>query len=1009
MNNLKRVLSLGLTGAMLTGMMVMGASAAKFNDADKITHTEAVNTMVALGVLKGKDTGNYDPQGIVTRAEMAKIICVALNGGEDPTLGVKATPTYKDIKGHWAESYIEYCSSIGVIAGQGDGTFAPDATVTGSAAAKMFLVALGYDTKVFGFTGMDWEINTNVQANDAKLYDDLKGMNASAGLTRDNAAQMAFNAMEAKIMEKSYDSVASTGEVTYKYALSTTTTFLNEYFDAYTFIGTYEGNKDTGAANVDGQIKVIGRLDTESAVYDDKGAIKNDRSAYLPSDLDISNIGEEVKVIFKDGKSGTTKTPDKNDTIYGVFNTGKTEVYNVTKNDIQDAESETKVKFGDAKYDLASSVKVVTNYITDDAKTYEGKNQGSELQKALKVQSGDTIKFVANDDGKIYAAYVTEYKATKVTGVTSSKVTLSGVGAIDIDDNHIYEGIAKDDVVVYTKFYDADKDDATFTVVKAETVTGELTSFKDDDKNTTKVTVSGTTYKVHNTLVEVTDDSTTKVDEEDIGEDVVIYLVNGLVAAVDVPDTTTNSYAVVTGFNGGTVDATYDAMNVKVLMSDGSTAKYDVHKDSTYDGSNKIKDLEDSVEKKLFENKTLIKYTMSGNEIKIKDIVDRGDGVKVTLTTGDNNSIKLWNKDNKSLTLTTKNNAVDTTAVASSDAVLYVYVGGETDKWYTYSLRSLGNINITGDTALQYYLKDGQVVAACVELSRKPGSNTADTLYGIVTDYNGTTKISGDTYYSYSVWTGEDKTVYVDSKDATKLATGNIVTFDETSDGQYTPGDFTVYAQFSNGAYTFKNVGSTMAVAVDSYSANKGILTYFAGTSKVAGSNPVTYVGTGDSKSLSVADDVVIVYVDGDEQDKGSDNGVASFDTTTGYANAIVHKDSDGVVDAIIVETSGKKNFGSAPAEPVSLKNDNKTIEDSEGKNGAYTVTVPEKATVGASFDVTVKCTSVDEANAKGEVVTVTYGAQEAKLTFEKAETQTATFTAVSEQTSVSATVKAAE
>ena len=74
MNNLKRVLSLGLTGAMLTGMMVMGAGAANFGDADKITHTEAVNTMVALGVLKGKDTGNYDPQGIVTRAEMAKML-----------------------------------------------------------------------------------------------------------------------------------------------------------------------------------------------------------------------------------------------------------------------------------------------------------------------------------------------------------------------------------------------------------------------------------------------------------------------------------------------------------------------------------------------------------------------------------------------------------------------------------------------------------------------------------------------------------------------------------------------------------------------------------------------------------------------------------------------------------------------------------------------------------------------------------------------------------------------
>ena len=42
-----------------------------------------------------------------------------------------------DVKGHWAESYINYCYSLGIIAGRGNGKFDPAATVTGNEAAKM--------------------------------------------------------------------------------------------------------------------------------------------------------------------------------------------------------------------------------------------------------------------------------------------------------------------------------------------------------------------------------------------------------------------------------------------------------------------------------------------------------------------------------------------------------------------------------------------------------------------------------------------------------------------------------------------------------------------------------------------------------------------------------------------------------------------------------------------------------------------------------------------------------
>ena len=69
MRNLKRALSLVMAMALIVGMMVVSASAASkdFTDKDEIRHTEAVNTMVALNVISGKEDGSYfDPTGIVT-------------------------------------------------------------------------------------------------------------------------------------------------------------------------------------------------------------------------------------------------------------------------------------------------------------------------------------------------------------------------------------------------------------------------------------------------------------------------------------------------------------------------------------------------------------------------------------------------------------------------------------------------------------------------------------------------------------------------------------------------------------------------------------------------------------------------------------------------------------------------------------------------------------------------------------------------------------------------------
>ena len=143
MRNLKRALSLGLASVMVMGMMAVGASAVSYDDLtdkDEIVNKEAVQMLVELNVINGKDDGSYDPTGIVTRAEMAKMICVVLNGGKDPNLGTSVNNSYTDTVGHWAAGYIEYCTQLGIVAGDGTGKFNPSATVTGSEAAKMLLV-----------------------------------------------------------------------------------------------------------------------------------------------------------------------------------------------------------------------------------------------------------------------------------------------------------------------------------------------------------------------------------------------------------------------------------------------------------------------------------------------------------------------------------------------------------------------------------------------------------------------------------------------------------------------------------------------------------------------------------------------------------------------------------------------------------------------------------------------------------------------------------------------------
>lgn len=198
MRNLKRALSLVLAAAMLIGMMVISASAASkdFGDSAEIKNTEAVDVMVALGVINGKGNGsNFDPTGTLTRAEAAKIVAyMNLGPANAEKLGTTGA-SFTDVPAkHWAASYIGYCASMDILAGVGNGKFNPEGKLTGIAFGKMLLVALGFDPVAEGYVNdPNWSTNIAVDMVSAGL--DVNNIVLSDNISRDDACQMAYNAL----------------------------------------------------------------------------------------------------------------------------------------------------------------------------------------------------------------------------------------------------------------------------------------------------------------------------------------------------------------------------------------------------------------------------------------------------------------------------------------------------------------------------------------------------------------------------------------------------------------------------------------------------------------------------------------------------------------------------------------------------------------------------------------------------------------------------------------------
>ena len=230
MKRMKKLLAVLLTAACLASLLVVPPAAAAstistFSDVSDPTVGTAVEVLRTMGVVDGVPGGGYNPSGTLTRAEFCKLLVLTMNRGDD--VDAYATKTiFPDVAStYWARGYINLAASIDVggstdsegnptggsrlIMGVGDGTFAPNRTITYAEAVTILLRVLGYTSAA----NTNWPSGAISTANSSGLADNLTGLSASSSISRGQAAILFYNMLLTPTYNSTSIYAASLGSV----------------------------------------------------------------------------------------------------------------------------------------------------------------------------------------------------------------------------------------------------------------------------------------------------------------------------------------------------------------------------------------------------------------------------------------------------------------------------------------------------------------------------------------------------------------------------------------------------------------------------------------------------------------------------------------------------------------------------------------------------------------------------------------------------------------------------
>lgn len=569
MKSLNRTLSLVLVLVMVLGLF--GVAGAAFTDQSSVTYTEGVGVMVGIGAIDGYTDGSFKPTGAVTREEAAKMIAYAILGKDVASKLTVSATGFSDVAAtRWSAPFISYLVGQGIINGMGDGTFAPTANVTAYQLAKMMLAAAGYGAKG-EFTGSGWELAVAVKANTTGIFSGASGVNYSAAATREEAALYIFNG------------ITNVPMVTYSKLTETYSNVPN----AVAGVGTASDNAVKADLVMQIAESVYGAQLVKAATTVD--GVSGHKWTYKGST--IVSFAADATVLATD-KTGTAynKLTTNTDSAY-IGYTADTAVkyfYNgvefaavvgTTTSNAPKALTATDrvLVLADNKlYSLSSAVASGDPITTSGAGTQIAGLKGvvitfSDTDSNSKY---DVVSFTKDTVYQLSAA-----PTTKTTGEVTT-VTVSGIfSGVNVKYVSGYEGLAKDDVVLYHSYVSGGN--TYYVITKAASFTGTMAAFNSTGRI---ALINGAQYKLSE-LTEV--DGTTRVNGLEgslssyLGQaDSTFYTDEcGFIAFAEPASVTTaaSNTAFILGSNFGS-DLTYTTPTASLLMSDGTVVKATISK-----------------------------------------------------------------------------------------------------------------------------------------------------------------------------------------------------------------------------------------------------------------------------------------------------------------------------------------------------------------------------------------------------------------------------------------------
>ena len=449
-------------------------AATTLKDVKNTKYEDSVDTLITLGLVNGYEDDTYKPNNTITRAEMAKLMVVALGQDGKVSEASKKQSKFKDMKGNWAYGYVNVASDLGVINGYPDGTFGPQNNVSYAEATAMIIRALEYDSEVKKSKEV-WPSNYINYANKLSLYSSVGAVKADDGAKRGNVAIMLWNMLRTGMCtvvgQNNNGLVYGQGEKMINKKMSK---FL--YMDDATITDIeFDSSYKNATIKIKGTTTITITIDADefAEMYGQKLNVLYNTSTKKMAKIEsaskntvktgeIEDVTSSKIYITGGSKKGYELPSKKNILLYGI-------------DSLDDATSAILIFDGSTlKYVMAFPPKNVNFALVTETEVTVSKkdgiriaNYGASSSKAYALadeddmpDEDDLIVYYLNSNSEIVILdKVSEDDAKNVTAASKTRITVSGKGKINSSDSYKIARIKKSTLKEYD-FTDIEEGDA---------------------------------------------------------------------------------------------------------------------------------------------------------------------------------------------------------------------------------------------------------------------------------------------------------------------------------------------------------------------------------------------------------------------------------------------------------------------------------------------------------------------------------------------------------------------